>query len=80
MQRALLDVRKRLIELMREDPPFRLSPGGDGPVLDRWMAKRLSEEELATLANLESLFGEDALAELFAEALIEAGIVRASVN
>ncbi len=80
MDRALVDVRRRLVELMRRDPPFRLVPGGDGPILDRWMATRLSEEDLALLANLEALLGENALAELFAEALLEAGVVRPSVN
>ncbi len=65
---------------MREDPPFRLLPGGDGPILDRWMATRLSEEELGALATLEKLFGENALAQLFAEALFEAGVVRPNVN
>ncbi len=80
MQRALVDVRRRLVELMRKDPPFRLRPDGDGPILDRWMATRLSEEELGELAYLESRFGENALAELFAEALFEAGVVRPGVN
>ncbi len=80
MDRALVDVRRRLVELMRRDPPFRLVPGGDGPILDRWMATRLSDEELGVLANLEALFGENALAELFAEALFEAGVVRPGVN
>lgn len=80
MDRALLDVRKRLVDLMRDDPPFRLLPGGDGPILDRWMATRLSPEELRVLERLEALFGESALAELFAEALFEAGVVRPAVN
>ncbi len=67
------------MERMREDPPFRLVPGGDGPVLDRWMA-RLSPDELGALERLERLSGGNALAELFAEALFEAGVVRPSVN
>ncbi len=80
MQRALVEVRKRLVELMRLDPPFRLVRGGDGPVLDRWMATRLSSDELHVLTDLEQRFGENALAELFAEALFEAGIVRQQLN
>jgi hypothetical protein len=80
MHRALVDVRKRLVDLMREDPPFRLLPGGNGPILDRWMATRLSPEELRVLSSLERLLGENALAELFAEALLEAGVVRPPVN
>lgn len=80
MQRSLVDVRKRLVDLMRSDPPFRLVPGGDGPILDRWMATRLSADELLVLQRLEELFGEGALAELFAEALVEAGIVHPPIN
>ena len=80
MQRALVDVRRRLVELMREDPPFRLVLTGDGPILDRWMATRLSPEELHVLEDLEQFFGDNALAALFAEALFEAGVVRPSVN
>ncbi len=68
------------MELMRLDPPFRLVPGGGGPILDRWMATRLSPDELHVLTDLEELFGENALAELFAEALVEAGIVRQQIN
>ncbi len=79
MREALVDVRRRLVERMREDPPFRLVPGGDGPVLERWMT-RLSPDELGALERLERLFGGNALAELFAEALLEAGIVRPSFN
>lgn len=78
MHRALMDVRNRLVELMREDPPFRLLPGRDGPILDRWVATRLNPEELQELERLAALFGENALAELFAEALFEAGVVRMS--
>ncbi len=81
MQRALLEVRRRLVDLMRDDPPFRLLPGaGEGPILDRWMATRLSAEELDALADLVAVFGENALAELFAEALLEAGVVHPQVN
>ncbi len=77
MDRSLLEVRKRLVDLMRDDPPFKLVPGGTGaPVLDRWMATRLSPEELLVLQRLEELYGETALAELFADALFESGVVR----
>ncbi len=41
---------------------------------------RLSPDELGALERLERLSGGNALAELFAEALFEAGIVRPSVN
>jgi hypothetical protein len=40
------------------------------------MATRLSRDELSLLQRLEEIYGEHALAELFAEALFEAGMVR----
>ena len=40
------------------------------------MATRLTPEELLALHRLEELHGEYALAELFAEALFESGVVR----
>jgi hypothetical protein len=81
MQKAFTDVRQRLVSLMRSDPPFRLVPGGSaGSLLDRWLATRLSKEELQILFRLEELYGESALAELFAEALFEAGVVRNALN
>ena len=79
MQRSLLQVRQRLVDLMRDDPPFKLVPCGRGAVaLDRWMATRLTPEELLALRHVEELYGEHALAELFAEALFESGVVRPS--
>ncbi len=77
MQRSLLEVRRRLVDLMRDDPPFKLVHGGAGPVvLDRWMATRLTPEDLGLLHWLEESHGEHALAELFAEALLESGVLR----
>ena len=77
MQRSLLEVRRRLVDLMRDDPPFKLVRSGPGAVmLDRWMATRLTQEDLGLLHLLEQSRGEHALAELFAEALFEAGVVR----
>ena len=82
MLRSLRDVRRRLVEAMRADPPFRLAALGDGgPILDRWMVRRLSPADLQLLQRLEALYGAAALAELFADALLEAGVVRPfSVN
>jgi hypothetical protein len=77
MHRSLLEVRKRLVDLMRLDPPFKLAHGAKGAaVLDRWMVTRLTPEDLLTLQRLEVLYGERALAELFAEVLFESGVVR----
>jgi hypothetical protein len=81
MQKALTEVRERLVSLMRADPPFRLAPRAQsGSVLERWLATRLSPDELQILFRLEELYGESALAELFAEVLFEAGVVRANLN
>jgi hypothetical protein len=77
MDHDLEGVRKKLVHLMRSDPPFRLAPGGrQGFVLDRWMATRLTGAEVRLLQRVEELYGETALAELFAEALYEAGVAR----
>lgn len=77
MHEDLLLVRQRLVNLMRADPPFKLAPAGPGGLLlDRWMATRLTQQELSVLGRLEELYGEFALAELFAEVLYEAGVLR----
>ena len=79
MQLTLKQVRRRLVDLMRDDPPFKLVRSGHGTVaLDRWMATRLTQDDLHALQSLEELHGERALAELFAEALFESGVVRPS--
>jgi hypothetical protein len=80
MQKAFTEVRQRLVSLMRADPPRRLVRGSPAAsVLDRWLATRLSREELRILFRLEELYGESALAELFAEVLFEAGVVRSGL-
>ncbi len=81
MDRYLEGVRKKLVSLMRSDPPSRLAPGGRaGLVFDRWMATRLSRAEVRLLQRVEELYGEGALAELFTEAQYEAGVVRQGLN
>lgn len=76
MIRALVEVRDRLVSLMRDDPPFKLAAGEGGAVLDQWMARALSREELLILEKVELLYGQSTLVNLFAEALLEAGVVR----
>jgi uncharacterized protein (DUF2236 family) len=76
--RALEVVRRKLVGLMRVDPPFRLVPPserGTPPSLDRWIASRLTAEEVRVLFRLEHEYGEAAMAEWLAEALLEAGLV-----
>jgi hypothetical protein len=75
MDRSLEGVRKKLVGLMRIDPPFRLSRGGrEGVILDRWVTTRLSGPEVLALERLEELYGEDALSELWSEVIYEAGV------
>lgn len=78
LDQALGDVRRKLVRLMRVDPPVRarrLDPRALPPVLDRWFAAKFTPEELDVIFRFEHLYGEDALSEWFAEALVEAGLV-----
>jgi hypothetical protein len=81
MQQAFTAVQRRLVSLLRSDPPFRpAQAGAPRAALDRWLATRLSREELHVLFRLEELYGERALAELLAEVLVEAGVVGQRLN
>lgn len=75
MERALEGLRTRIASAMRRGPPLqrRPEPAG-GEVVERWVAACLSPEEQQLVLRLERLYGELALAELFADALVEAGV------
>ncbi len=75
--RALEAVRRKFVSLLRVDPPFRVQRGRGAPVLDRWIADRFSHDEVQTLFRHEREYGEEAMAEWFAEALLEAGVASA---
>jgi uncharacterized protein (DUF2236 family) len=64
---------------MRADPPpaQSIAPrrSSDARAFDRWVAARFSAEEVQTLFRLEREYGEQALAEWFAEVAVEAGLV-----
>ena len=72
----LKDVRKKLVRLMRTDPPppvmgLPLEPLA--PIFDRWVAKRFDADEVQALFRLEVEYGERAMSDWFVEVLLEAG-------
>lgn len=79
-EKALCDVQRKLVRLMRTDPPIRaarVDPATLPLLLDRWIAARFSADELDVLFRHEHLYGEEALSAWFAEALVQAGLVEA---
>jgi len=77
--RALDEVRRKFVRLFRSDPPPRIVPAPReplAPVLDRWVAKRFSPEEVQVLFRLEHEYGETAVTEWFQEVLLEVGAPR----
>jgi hypothetical protein len=77
--RTLVALRRKLVTLMRSDPPPPL-PGAPreplAPVFDRWVAKRFSPDEVRLISHFELLYGPRALSDWFAEVLVEAGLVK----
>jgi uncharacterized protein (DUF2236 family) len=76
--RMLMEVRKKLVKLMRTDPPppiMGLPREPLAPIFDRWVAKRFSADEVNALFRLELEYGARALDDWFAEVLVEAGLV-----
>jgi hypothetical protein len=74
--RLLTAVRKKLVALMRSDPPppvFGIPREPLAPVFDFWVAKRLSGDEVDALFWLEVEQGERVVAEWFAGVLLESG-------
>lgn len=74
--RRLKDVRKKLVRLMRTDPPppvVGLPREPLAPIFDRWVAKRFDAAEVQALFRLELEYGERAMSDWFAEVLLEAG-------
>ena len=71
-------VRRKFVRLLRAEPPFQVAAGAGGAgaqVLDRWVAARFSPEEVAALGALARERGGLALAQFFAQALADAGVV-----
>lgn len=72
--RAIDVVRRKLVALMRADPPGGCAGRAGPSSLERWLAARLTADEVAVLFRIEHQYGEAAMAEWFAEALLEAGV------
>jgi hypothetical protein len=75
--RALTEVKKKLVRLIRADPPpaVIVKPREPlAPTFERWVAKRFDADEVAALCRLELEYGQRALAEWFAEVLVEANL------
>jgi hypothetical protein len=76
--RKLAQVRRKLVTLMRADPPspvMGVPREPLAPIFDRWVAKRFDADEVSVLFQLEHEYGERALGEWFAGVLVEAGLV-----
>jgi hypothetical protein len=77
--RMLLEVRKKFVTLMRNDPPppiMGMPREPLAPIFDRWVAKRFSADEVGAIFQYEMVYGASALSDWFAEVLVEAGLVQ----
>jgi hypothetical protein len=74
-ERALDDIRRKFVKLMRAEPPLEALPREPlAPVFDRWVAARFTADEVQVLFRVELEYGEHAIGEWFAEVLYEAGL------
>jgi hypothetical protein len=74
-QRTLDDVKQKFVRLYRQDPPPRIIPAPReplAPILDRWVARRFSMEEVQVLMRLEQEGGQAAVKAWFDGVLDEA--------
>lgn len=73
-ERTLNDVRQKFVRLFRHDPPPPIVPAPReplAPILDRWVAKRFTIEEVAVLVDLEHEHGPQAVKAWFDAVLDE---------
>jgi hypothetical protein len=76
-ERTLSEVRRKFVRLYRYDPPPAIVPAPReplAPILDRWVAKRFSLDEVLLLMELEHEAGKQAVAEWFDSVVSEAGL------
>ena len=76
--KTMLQVRRKLVSLMRADPPPPVLGRPTeplAPMFDRWVAKRFTADEVNALFRMELEYGQRAVSEWFSEVLIEAGLV-----
>ena len=73
-ERNLIDVRRKFIRLYRQDPPPAIVPPPReplAPILDRWVAKRFTLDEVSLLVKLEHEYGQTAVTTWFESVLAE---------
>ena len=71
---TLTDVRRKFIRLYRQDPPPKIVPPPReplAPILDRWVAKRFTLDEVTVLMRLEHEYGQPAVNAWFESVLAE---------
>lgn len=74
-ERALDDIRRKFVRLMRSEPPPVAVPREPlAPIFDRWVAARFTAEEVQVLFRVEIEYGERAIGDWFAEVLHDAGL------
>ena len=76
-QRTLNDVKRKFVRLYRQDPPPHIVPEPReplAPILDRWVAKRFSMDEVLVLMKLEQEAGPAAVKLWFEAVLDEVGL------
>jgi hypothetical protein len=74
-ERTLDDVKRKFVRLYRHDPPPAIVPAPReplAPILDRWVAKRFSLDEVLVLMRLEQEAGPTAVSAWFEGVLSEA--------
>lgn len=73
--RSLDEVKRKFVRLYRQDPPKAIYPAPTeplAPILDRWVAKRFSMDEVLVLMKLEQEKGPMAVSDWFRTVLSEA--------
>ncbi|MFO0581249.1 MAG: hypothetical protein U0229_03170 [Anaeromyxobacter sp.] len=71
---TLKDVKQKFVRLYRQDPPPPIVPAPReplAPILDRWVAKRFTLDEVAVLMKLEHERGQAAVTRWFESVLDE---------
>lgn len=71
---TLKDVKQKFVRLYRQDPPPLIVPTPReplAPILDRWVAKRFTLDEVAVLMKLEHERGQAAVTRWFESVLDE---------
>ncbi|MFT3916237.1 MAG: hypothetical protein QM704_19820 [Anaeromyxobacteraceae bacterium] len=74
MDETLKDVKQKFVRLYRQDPPPLIVPMPReplAPILDRWVAKRFTLDEVAVLMKLEHERGSAAVTTWFDSVLDE---------